>query len=558
MACCPFAVGPRAAWHRPAAAQRLGRLRRLRAVGGLWGGGLAGRAAWRAGRVVLLIAVAGVAAVAGCGVQHPHAGVRPSASLQGSGGWKPVGYAGIEVDIPASWPVVNLGTDRTACFSYNGPALYLGWDADVPSCPASPARSPAGIVELAQLSATSYAAARPMGAPVTVHGQAGYPVKGPKILAFPGLDLLVLLEASDQATDRHILDSLRQAGPIPTPSPAPALTPVSAMGLARAGAGWALTGQGLFATGTDGRRWANITPPGVRPGRVSGVFFLDARHGWAAVGVRPGPQHPPSEVIYRTADGGARWQATQLPLPTQRYYDTGFVDWASADLAFTGPLHGWIELPRATNTSHSEAVLYRTADGGRSWAQARAPVAGPITFTTATHGWTSGGAGPNQRLYATGDGGQSWQQQTWAGEPASPHTGPAIFGPQHQILAIETPNVAQTGGTLTFYTPTGTDPAWRPAVGLPSRLTADAVAVVRSSDWVVIADPYLFTTTDAGRHWTRVLTTPRIDGASLVMADAQHGWILQPATCDSFNCGDQLLTTTDGGRTWTPLNPGAR
>lgn len=512
---------------------------------------------------MLLIAVAGVAAlsaVAGCGVQRPHAGARTSASPEGPRGWKAVSYAGVRVDIPASWPVVNLGTDRTACLSYNGPALYLGWVDGVPACPVSPARSQAGIVELAQLSTTPYAGARPMGAPVTVHGHAGYPVKGPNILAFPGLDLLVLLEASDPATGRHILDSLRQVGPIRMPRPAPPLTAVSAMGLTGARAGWALTAQGLFATGTNGRRWADITPPGVRPGRLSGVFFLDARHGWAAAGNPPHPARstPPGEVIYRTADGGARWQAARLRLPAQRYYDTGFVDWTSAGLAFTDPLHGWIELPRATNTSHSEAVLYRTGDGGRSWTQVTAPVAGPITFTTATCGWISGGVGPNQRLYVTGDGGQAWQQQTWAGEPAAPYAAPGIFGPRHQILAIDTPNAAQTGGTLTFYTPTGTHPAWQPAASLPSHLTADAVAVLDASDWVVIANPYLFTTTDAGRHWARVLTTPRIDGTDLVLADAQHGWVRQPAACDSFDCGDQLLTTTDGGRTWTRLNPGVR
>jgi len=164
--------------------QRLRRLRRLRAVDGLCGGGLAGGAAGLAGRVVLLIAVAGVAAmsvVAGCGVQRPHAGASPSASPRAPGGWKPVRYAGVEVDIPASWPVVNLGADRTACLGYHGPALYLGWDAGVPSCPAAPAPAPAGIVELTQLSTTPYAAARPMGAPVTVHGQAGYPVKFSRI-----------------------------------------------------------------------------------------------------------------------------------------------------------------------------------------------------------------------------------------------------------------------------------------------------------------------------------------------------------------------------------------
>ena len=123
-------------------------------------------------------------------------------------------------------------------------------------------------------------------------------------------------------------------------------------------------------------------------------------------------------------------------------------------------------------------------------------------------------------------------------------------------MAIDASNAAQTG-TLTFYAPAGTDPSWQPVARLPSQLAASAVAVLGACDWVVIANRYLSATTDAGRRWTRVLTTPRIDGAELVMADARRGWVLQPAACDSFTCGNEFLTTSDGGRTWTPLNPGA-
>jgi len=102
----------------------------------------------------------------------------------------------------------------------------------------------------------------------------------------------------------------------------------------------------------------------------------------------------------------------------------------------------------------------------------------------------------------------------------------------------------------------GTGAPWQAVASLPTHLGVQAVAIPRATDWVVIANPYLLATADAGRHWTRTLTTPRIDGPDLAVADGQHGWILQPGACPAFSCPSELLATSDGGRTWKPLmNP---
>jgi hypothetical protein len=158
------------------------------------------------------------------------------------------------------------------------------------------------------------------GSPVRVHGQEGYPVKGPGIVAFPRLDLLVVLEAPDRAVGRRILSSLRRVGPIIAPGRSPRATAVKAIGGTGPGAGWAPTAGGLFDASTGGRRWTGITPAALRPGRVSGVFFLSRRHGWVAAGVPPRPARgiAPDAVIYRTADGGARWRAGRPSSSRQR------------------------------------------------------------------------------------------------------------------------------------------------------------------------------------------------------------------------------------------------
>ena len=471
-----------------------------------------------------------------------------------------IDYGGVEIGVPVGWAVVNFDTDPTACRSYIGPALYLGSQAGVPGCPDSSPPSTQGTVDVEPLSASIWASVStdPAEPTITVNGQLGVEVKGPGEVAFAGLNLLVILDRPDSPSEQAILRSIRQVATIPSPTPPVSSTLVNAAGLVGTGLGWALTAGGLWLTHNDGIQWQPKTPPRTAASDISGVFFADAHHGWVGVGVAPNQAAgiAPAELIYRTDDGGASWRSTRLALPGQQYYDTGYVEWANATLTFVDPLHGWLELPRALNTSYSEAVLYRTIDGGTTWSpETPPPVAGPLTFISTTQGWTSGGVGANIRLYVTTDAGAGWHQQAWTGEIASPPAGPLIFGPQRNVLAVQTPNTQDTGGTLTFLTPTSGTSSWRPTATLPTQLSVQAVAVIDSQRWSVIADPYVYTTTDAGQHWTNTLTTPRMGGlVQLTMATPEQGWALQ-VTDGGWNQAT-LDTTHDGGRTWSALNPG--
>jgi hypothetical protein len=387
----------------------------------------------------------------------PHSGT-PALSSAASAS-RTINYGGVELGVPVGWSVVNFDIDPTACRSYIGPTLYLGSQADVPGCPDSSPFSAQGTVDVEPLSTSiwAWASTDPAQPTITVNGQLGVEVKGPGEVAFAGLNLLVILDRPESPSEQAILRSIKQVATIPIPTPALSSTLVSGAGLVAPGVGWALTANGLWLTHDDGSQWQSITPPRTAAGDISGVFFADAHHGWVGVGVPPNQAAgiAPAELIYRTDDGGASWRSVRLALPGQQYYDTGYVEWATAALTFVDPLHGWLELPRALNTSYSEAVLYRTIDGGTTWTLETAPpVAGPLTFTSTTQGWTSGGVGANIRLYQTTDAGTSWHQQAWTGETASPPAGPMIFGPQRKVLAVQTPNTEDTGGTLTFFTPT--------------------------------------------------------------------------------------------------------
>jgi glycoside hydrolase-like protein len=52
-------------------------------------------------------------------------------------GTQVVSYHGYEVEVPATWPVVNLDAHPGACVRFDSPAVYVGTPGDVSDCPAS-------------------------------------------------------------------------------------------------------------------------------------------------------------------------------------------------------------------------------------------------------------------------------------------------------------------------------------------------------------------------------------------------------------------------------------
>jgi hypothetical protein len=57
-------------------------------------------------------------------------------AADGAGDTKTVSYLGYEVSVPASWPVVDLAKDPTACVRFDQAAVYLGRSAGQADCPA--------------------------------------------------------------------------------------------------------------------------------------------------------------------------------------------------------------------------------------------------------------------------------------------------------------------------------------------------------------------------------------------------------------------------------------
>ena len=121
--------------------------------------------------------------------------------------------------------------------------------------------------------------------------------------------------------------------------------------LARSGSG----PQRVDRTADGGRRWIDVTPPGLVNATSARVldqlFALDGRRAWLTYG--PLRDDSP-QTLLATADAGTTW--TSL----------GRVPRTDCTVWFVDPTDGWCVFIGAA--AGSEGVdLYRTTDGGRTW-----------------------------------------------------------------------------------------------------------------------------------------------------------------------------------------------
>ncbi len=235
--------------------------------------------------------------------------------------------------------------------------------------------------------------------------------------------------------------------------------------------GWLLTHVGagmnhdyvmLFATGDGGQTWSRLADPlSTAPNGLpmscgkTDLAFLDAQTGWVAGdchGVAPGV------YFHRTADGGLTWQPQVLPpppgaanlfsletvgcgtyslrpLPPQTLkaavYCQDFVSgevtvwiYSSADAGQNwdaSPLPGrdlffldantvWSAAEGDVNDPNAPRHLYRSDDGGQSWADITTVNWGPqLDFIDANTGWAVARAGEELALVHSTDAGANWQ-----------------------------------------------------------------------------------------------------------------------------------------------------
>jgi photosystem II stability/assembly factor-like uncharacterized protein len=341
---------------------------------------------------------------------------------------------------------------------------------------------------------------------------------------------------------------------------------VVAAQLVRGGTGWLLTSHALSLTTDDGRSWTPITPPGVRPRSVKGVFFLDPHHGWVAW-AKPATGGRAGLEVSATADGGRSWSTSPLGKPAWQ-----FAAGEPAYIGFTDPRHGWVAADVTQTPLSPAGVLFRTSDGGASWQQLPMPVSGPVAFTSPRTGWLvcdcQPGIRPAERFYVTADGGRSWQAET-----VTPSAGyrraqatyllPAPAAPTAGVLAVAFGGDG-TRAVMALYQAAVHGGSWaRKAVvplGRPAGDINDLPVIVRPGTWLIVSmdTRQVVKVTRGGAQQSAVRISGLPDGglSAASFTSARTGWaVLATDRCAHFKSDctqtSALYATTDGGAHWT-------
>ncbi len=294
-------------------------------------------------------------------------------------------------------------------------------------------------------------------------------------------------------------------------------------------AGWGLGGpagraQHVFRTRDGGRTWRDVTPPfSDEASSPSGVtpkgFFLDSQHAWMAL-VRFTPDQKRLLHIWRTSDGGNTWALSPLKCASGSCPLLQPIG-----LVFTSAERGWLMLAIDSAMSHTYVELHRTSDGGASWQTLIVPPGDESSGNLHVHSQTGMAFyGQDTGLVTFSRGPQEAVIVDWTTD------GGATWESQH----LPAPEGCPSPGCFNGLICQSYDPEVR-------SVNRAALAVECLSDPAnpSESDSYLYTTEDRGAGW-QVYPFP---GGIVTFINAQIGWAL----------GGGFFRTVDGGVAWSEM-----
>ncbi len=155
--------------------------------------------------------------------------------------------------------------------------------------------------------------------------------------------------------------------------------------------GWVLTADQVLLTRDGGRTFtAGAGEAAVRLARTA--YFRGASQGWVAA------TDGATISVAHTADGGATWTNAAA---SRRPSRSAGCRSASARRP-TAP--SW---PRSRPARRSPRRTFRSADGGATWQEKSAPVAGQVSVEPGGRLWLAGGVLGNE-FYTSSDHGTKW------------------------------------------------------------------------------------------------------------------------------------------------------
>ncbi len=319
----------------------------------------------------------------------------------------------------------------------------------------------------------------------------------------------------------------------------------------------------VFCAPAAGAPQEQVPPPFAHTATLKQVVFVDPLHGWAAGELG---------TLWRTTNGGQRWQLARLPEPKP-----------VTALCFLDARRGWAATAEALpGAEFTRGKLWYTADGGRSWQLRSSSLPGllQVRFFDPRQGMAACVPSPlaPTGVLRTGDGGRSWSPVP--GQVGGTWQAALFLSPQQGVLAGEDGRLAvlAAGGVRAADTPgfglrrvrtfaaDGQGTLWLAgSAGLLAQSTDGgrswqlvplgklapvaaqvdfyALAVRGSRLWVAGSPgTVVFHSPDAGRSWQLWPTGASVPIHHLHFVDSRRGW--------AAGALGTVLATVDGGRSW--------
>jgi photosystem II stability/assembly factor-like uncharacterized protein len=289
--------------------------------------------------------------------------------------------------------------------------------------------------------------------------------------------------------------------------------------------GWISTTGGLYATSDGGSTWADLRVPGVEfETRIRDVRFLSRAQGFVIL-----PNGNLSDSLLQTQDGGTTWQKIFIsPPPTL---------WPDGPVQFFSDSSGI--------GTDSDSTFLKTADGGATWTMlGKIDSCGTyghrisgISFPDQQNGWATANCGDHPMLYRTSNGGITWAQIASLANVTDDYATVTFIDTQVGYLVGDTGHLLRSDdGGMTWAL-------------IPSNLAhAAAIRFVTSDTGWELHNQQLFMTRDGGQTWGPIGIGAPI--RQFWLLPDGHAWAIADGG-ERDHSATRLFTTVDGGQTWS-------